>query len=366
MTVLPVFPLWALAVLAAIVVGFTVWRIRANRVGKYGRRGWILRGSAMLLLLLAALRPGWPAGESRAVVADLDVFLVVDTSASMAAEDYDGGRIRLEGVRKDIATLGQEFAGAKFALLTFDDSARVRMPLSQDASALATAVDVLAPQPIEYSRGSSVTAAGELLKERLEAARAEHPGRPALVFYFGDGENTSPDRGAPMGTDPGLIDGGAVLGYGTSEGGRMKAPAAGESGEEGSYLKDPASDGSTEAVSRIDEDRLRDIAGELQVPYLHRQADDPTGVMSQEAKAAAFNTRQFSTRDLGDAGGAVRLELYWLFALGAFSLLLGEPLKHATALRNSAALQRSPAARESTAPRESTASQESAAHRGSR
>ena len=42
-----------------------------------------------------------------------------------------------------------------------------------------------------YSKGSSVTAAGKLLTERLRAARDSHPERPRLVYYLGDGEQTS-------------------------------------------------------------------------------------------------------------------------------------------------------------------------------
>ena len=84
-----------------------------------------------------------------------------------------------------------ELAGARFSLLTFDSNAIVRMPLTTDTSALDTAVTVLQPQVTAFSKGSSITAARKLLAERLRSARDSHPERPRLVYYLGDGEQTS-------------------------------------------------------------------------------------------------------------------------------------------------------------------------------
>ena len=50
--------------------------------------------------------------------------------------------------------------GARFAMVTFDSQAVVRMPLTTDASALDTLAGVLEPQVTVYSTGSSVTVPG--------------------------------------------------------------------------------------------------------------------------------------------------------------------------------------------------------------
>lgn len=341
MTFAPDLPWWMVMAAAVAVIGFVAWQL-TRRPGRLTRQAWILRGTAVLFLLLAALRPGVPGGENPAGVADLDVFFVVDTTASMTAEDYDGGQPRLEGIRTDIRAIAEELAGAKFGLVTFDDTARVQMPLTRDASALMAGVQALSPQPTQYSRGSSVTAAGPVLRERLKAAGEQHPGRPAFVFYFGDGEDTSAGPPARLAIDSGLVNGGAVLGYGTTQGGRMRESLPRSRGSEGetdtgAYIQDRSSGEAKDAVSRINEERLRDISDELGVPYVHRESGDAPAAMLREAKAAAFRA--------GEGNGPGRVELYWIFALAAFVLALGEPLRHGAALRETLSVMQAPTKR---------------------
>lgn len=320
LTFAPVLPCWLIAAAALAVVvsaAVTLHRKRGARPVRFA----MLRSTALLLLLAAALRPGWPGGEARAATAELDVFFVVDSSTSMAAEDYGDAAPRLEGVRNDITAIARELAGAKFALITFDGAAGVRMPLTQDADALATAVELLQPQAAMYAQGSSVTVAGPLLEERLTVAKAQHPGRPAVVFYLGDGENTSSEQGAAeLGIEPGLVAGGAVLGYGSSHGGRMKDIAG-----DGAYLEENADGGRRNALSRIDEGQLRRIAEGLGVPYLHRDAGDAIGMALGKARPGTLSAT--------DEDGKGRTELYWIFALLAFAAALPEPARHAVALK---------------------------------
>ncbi|MBB6403220.1 VWA domain-containing protein [Arthrobacter sp. AZCC_0090] len=326
MTYSPVLPWWVLAIAAlAVVVLLTVMLARKGRAR---RSAWLLRAAAVLLLMLAALRPGWPGGDSRAASADLDVYFVVDTSASMGAEDYAGGKPRLDGVRSDIAAVARELAGAKFALITFDGAASVRMPLSQDATALATAVEILQLQPPQYASGSSITVAAPVLSQRLKAAKEQHPGRPALVFYLGDGENTSAKAAGSFAVDAGLVDGGAVLGYGTAGGGRMKDISGDHiSGHQG-YIQDTSGRERRDAVSRIDEEQLGSLAAQLGVPYVHREAGATPDAMLSKARPGALTVGEDPAE--GTSGG--RVELYWLLAVVAFLLALHEPIRHAMTL----------------------------------
>lgn len=317
MTFAPLIPWPFLLAAAAIVITFTGWLVLSGR--ERGREVTLhaIRAAAVVLLLLAALRPGWPGGEAKTARAELDVFFVVDTSTSMSAEDYKGTETRLSGVRTDILAVAKELAGAKFSLITFDNKASVRMPLSQDATALQTAVTTMQPQNPRYAAGSTITAAGNLLKDRLTAARTQHPGRPALVFYAGDGENTAAQAPGRFAVDSGDINGGAVLGYGTKEGGRMKDPSG------PGYVRDK---NNGDAISRADEEALKAISAQLNVPYVHRAAGDSPSPMLSKATPGSLQ----STVD----GGPGRVELYWLMSLAAFLLLMHEPLRHAAALRS--------------------------------
>ncbi|UXM90037.1 vWA domain-containing protein [Paenarthrobacter sp. JL.01a] len=329
MTVAPILPWPLLAAVGLGAIAFTVWSLRPWTLATQRRspqrrsprkvRPALNRCVVVVLLLLAALRPGWAGGHAQTSTAELDVFFVVDTSTSMGAEDYNGAATRLSGVQRDVMAIAQELAGAKFSLITFDDKATVRMPLSQDATALQTSMATLQPQNPRYAKGSSVTGAGQLLKERLVAAREQHPGRPALVLYAGDGENTSAAAPSPM--DGSIVAGGAVLGYGTEAGGRMKDYSRNTT----AYVKDRNQSGGQDAISRIDEQQLRSIAEELNVPYAHRTAKEPVSDMLGKAQPGTLSA---STED---APG--RIELYWLLALAALALAIPEPLRHLRALR---------------------------------
>lgn len=322
MTLQPIFPWWLMAGLIAAVVVFLGWRLflAVRKPAGARRREWMLRGALVLLLLAAALRPGVPGGSAQAATADVNVFFVVDTSSSIVAEDYGDAAPRLDGVRLDIMAIAGELPGARFSLLTFDSSAVVRMPLTTDTTALDTAVAVLRPQVTAFSKGSSVTAAGKLLSERLQAAQDSHPERPRLVYYLGDGEQTSAAAPETIKLDGGLVNGGAVLGYGTAGGGRMKENAGQRSGADGGagYIQDRTSGSGRDALSVIDEDRLQGIAGQLGVPYVHRSAGDAVAPMMQAADPGELA----SVSNGEELGG--RAELYWIFAFGAFLLGLRE------------------------------------------
>ncbi|WP_426002911.1 vWA domain-containing protein [Paenarthrobacter sp. NyZ202] len=322
MTFAPIiaWPFIAVSVVATLL--FTVWVLARGGQPRQAVRSTAVRCAAVVLLLLAALRPGWPGGEATTASTDLDVFFVVDTSTSMAAEDFNGSATRLSGVSADVMAIAKELAGAKFSLITFDSKASVRMPLTRDTTALQTAMATLQPQSPRYARGSSVTGAGPLLKERLHKAREQHPGRPALVFYAGDGENTSagPPDALPLG--PSETAGGAVLGYGTDQGGRMRDA----SGSGAGYLQDRSGDGPRDAVSRIDETQLQEIAGQLNVPYVHRDGTGPASDLFTKAEPGTLVPG-------GEDRSPGRTELYWLLALAAFLLAMQEPLRHVAGLR---------------------------------
>ncbi len=282
---------------------------------------WLRRGLLAALLCVAILRPVLPGGSAEAATADLNVFFVVDTTTSMVAEDHGNGAPRMDGVRQDIMAIAEGLAGARFSVITFDTKGHVRMPLTTDTLALETITSVLEPQVTSYAKGSSITAARQVLAERLAAARDSHPERPQLVFYLGDGEQTSGEEPEPLVPDSGPVAGGAVLGYGTDAGGRMKENTGMENdgGAQGvPYVQDGSGGTTRDAVSRIDEGRLREIAGQLDVPYVQRAAGDPPAAMLQRARPGAL----VHTQDVHSLQG--RTELYWVFAAGAFVLGLVE------------------------------------------
>ena len=125
--------------------------------------------------------------------------------------------------------------------------------------------------------------------------------------------------------DASLVNGGAVLGYGTAQGGRMKEKANYSSAAGTDYIQDRSGGSAGDAVSRIDEDMLRGIAAQLGVPYVHRAAGDAVAPMMQAARPGALKETSESLEG--------RVELYWAPALAAFVLALWESLRVLRQLR---------------------------------
>lgn len=273
----PILPWWLL--LVVMVAGLVACLAAARQ----SRRSsvWARRALAVVLLTGIALRPGATNAEGAGVTTDLDVYFVVDRTASIVAEDYDGGRPRLEGVKQDMLALAQSLPGARYALIGFDNNIVDLMPLTSDLGAFAVTVDILHPEMTTYSTGSSPRLPAEQLAARLNAAAEQEPDRRRVLVLVTDGEATAEtppsDSYAPVAD---LIDGGVVLGYGTDRGGRMRE-WSGATGSVGAPLIEDPSSGIA-AVSRIDEPTLREIAGELEVSYIHREGPGAIGEVVRE------------------------------------------------------------------------------------
>ncbi|KQN45698.1 VWA domain-containing protein [Frigoribacterium sp. Leaf44] len=311
----PVLPWWLLGVAAVALLGFTGWRVVAERGRRRVLLTWVRRLVIVALLLVVAVRPSLPGGSAQASVAQLNVFFVVDTTSSIAAEDWGDGQRRLDGVRSDIAEVTSQLAGARFSLLSFDSTAVLRTPLTDDASAVVAAADAMNQEVTYYSSGSSVSEANDLLAERLTEARQSAPERANVVYYLGDGEQTSGTEPESFAASAGDVDGGAVFGYGTEQGGKMRVfDGYGDEYSTEEYIQDRTQAGDPDAVSRIDEDALRRIADQLGVPYVHRTADTSVDAAVADARDGAVAS------DEGRADSLI--DLYWLAAIPAFLLLL--------------------------------------------
>jgi len=298
------------------IAGLAVWRLVRGRGA--GRLVWALRVVLVLACGLLLVRPGIVSGEAQTLVTDVDVVFVVDTTASIVAEDWDGDRPRLEGLRDDVQEIVDRYPGARYSVITFDADAIVRVPLTSDATALRSSMSVLRPEATANSRGSSVGVAAELLEDTLRAADDITPERIRMVFYLGDGEQTSSGEIESFAGSADLIDGGAVLGYGTAEGGPMRTTAFGDSS--GSYI---LYQGST-ALSVIDPDNLRGIADDLGVDYQERSAEAPLDL----PEIPTETTVEGATTSVAD--------LSWIVAL-AIAVLLAVELSRATTLLATAA-----------------------------
>lgn len=279
-----VWPVWALVIVVGPMLALCVlawWRARRTQDGT--ERAWLRRTGMVLATLAIGLAPAVPA-ETETVETNAEVFFVVDRTGSMAAEDYNGDRARLEGVRHDIVAVMEALPGARYSVIGFDSQAARQLPLTTDSRAVRSWAETLRQEITWYSAGSTIDRPVATLTQTLEAAAERNPANVRLVFFLSDGENTDGDNSSAAPQEDAyahlapLVDGGAVLGYGTAEGGQMRSydgTDASGPGTDAPWIADETQPGSPPAVSRIDETNLRRLAEDLGVEYVHRIEPGP-------------------------------------------------------------------------------------------
>jgi Ca-activated chloride channel homolog len=291
MTFEPVVPAAILAVIAVAVIAtrlITMRQLMNARTGRATVLRWCGLTLALLLLLIAAARPVLaPSGKVAAPQgnsSNANVFFIVDRSVASAVTDWGDGEPRIAGMRADIATLIRDHPRARFAVIGFASRPSLDWPLSDDAFSLDPVVARLAPyadQTPDAQYQVNAAAAANVLRYQLIASGQQYPGSKNLVFYLGSGARNSRAPQGEFDTVAGSVDGGSVLGYGA-----------------------------------LDEPELTGIAGQLGVPYVHRQDGQP---IPESSTAAPPSTSAAGSDDVAE-----RRELYWVFTSVAAVLLLAE------------------------------------------
>jgi hypothetical protein len=292
MTFQPVMPLAVLGVIAFVVIAMRLVTMRRLYTTTGARWSTVWRWTgltlAVLLLLIAAARPGIDHGERAAAARAADntnVFFVVDRSPDSAVEDYGDNRPRMSAIRDDIEGLIDQYPGARFAMIAFASRPSLDWPLSEDAFSLRPQVARLTPYPPNPDdENVNAAAAANVLRYQLIGAGQQYPNSESLVFYLGSGAAGSDAPQGEFEPTAGSVDGGAVFGYGAAR----------------------------------NEPGLRAVAQQLGVPYVDRSDGGPIARF-----APGGGTPQPTT---GPASSDVpgRTELYWVFTLVAAVLLLVE------------------------------------------
>jgi hypothetical protein len=279
MTLQPVLPLLLLGAVAAAIVVARVAALRRLTAAGRTRTALLRWGGvtlAALLLLVAAARPVIGSDDQGIVRAagdgDPNVFIVVDRSADMRVEDLAGDRERMAGARDDISALIDRYPDARFAVISFASRPSLDWPLSADTWSLRPVTSAMTPY---------ASAADAVVQTNVGAAGASETQVPQRQFELPEG----------------AVDGGAVLGYGSADGGPIP--------------------GTDVARSAIDEQALRGVADQIGVPYVPRDGTVPLAGVLQDQGTVIGPPPPV-------AAPAGRIELYWAPAIGAAILVLIE------------------------------------------
>ncbi len=279
----PIIPIWLMTVICIILVILLMYdrqkkikKLKENsnklsNIKKYNINTTI-EVIIISLLFIINLRIMIPNGEINTVESDLDIMFVVDTSVSMKALDYDGQKERLEGVISDCCYIIDELSGCKFSIITFGDTVQRLIPFTTDSDMVQAELKSIKLENDFYAKGTSINSVNSELEKTLKNENERQNGNSKIiVFFITDGEITK--DGEKLESFSNLkqyVLDGAVLGYGTTNGGKMIYSLYEDSADgvdKYLYYYDENYNKIT-AISKIDENNLKKLSTDIGIDYI--------------------------------------------------------------------------------------------------
>ena len=307
MIIHPIVPI----VIMLIICGILTFLARTKDKFSYIRRIAII-----ILLFIVNLRIMVKSNNVTVMNNNLDVLFVIDTTISMMAEDYDENVARLEAVKVDCNHIIEELGGAKYALITFNNESQIAMPYTTDTNTIIQYLDIIQVMDEIYAKGSSLNTPIENMEYLLKSSLKKE-GRNRIVFFISDGEITNDEKIKSYKSLQEYIANGAVLGYGTESGGKMKIFDKYLNTEV--YVEDRTSEKFPYpyAVSKKDEKNLKQIADDLDIDYIYMDRQSNIDKKIEEIKNEYLVNDQESIEDN-------YTDIYYIFVIPILILLLYE------------------------------------------
>jgi len=272
--------LWALAILPLLVLLYAQAERRSaiklrefvsprllpqlagnvDRVRRAIRFAFVLLALALAIIALA--KPHWGYTYEDVKRRGLDLLFAVDTSRSMLSNDVAPNR--LERVKLAAQDLITELQGDRAGLIAFAGRAFLQAPLTIDYDAAVESINDLDTKTIPEG-GTNISEAIALATQTFGKSAM---GNRALII-FTDGEELSGDAvtEAKKAADAGVKI--FTVGVGTAQGSLIPVEGQGEAG----FVKDAKGQ---VVKSKLDENRLREIAQATGGIYLHLESGPQT------------------------------------------------------------------------------------------
>lgn len=257
MKINPIIPIWLMAV---ICVGIVLLK-------RKGTWPYIRQIMIAVLLFVINLRIMVPSGKYTVQKQEMNeyVLFVIDDTISMLAEDYNGSDTRLSGVQNDCKYIMDSLPGARFAAVSFNNTASVLSPFTDNTEYVSNVIEAMYPIESLYARGTSINVPKDMMYNMLQDVKNKK-GADTAVFFISDGEVNDGSKIDSFADLAKYVGGGAVLGYGSTSGGNMHIKTYDGTVEE---IMDTSDYPYKPAVSRINEDNLEKIAADLGIKYIN-------------------------------------------------------------------------------------------------
>ena len=300
----PIIPLWLMGIICVALLFF-------KRKGIFN---YIRQIVIIVLIFVINMRIMIVSDNVSKMTSNVDVLFVIDNTISMLAEDYDGNGRRIDAVKSDCDYIMKELAGASFSVAVFEGELKRSMPYTIDSEMINLAIEALEGESYYYAKGTSLNDIMSKMDTVLDNDRDTYK----VIFFISDGEVINGDKLESHSGLSDYMDTGAVLGYGTEEGGPMRPRSSATDTGERDYIDYYDDDGLKTGISKIDEDNLKLIAKDLGVDYVHATSRSDIKDIVKEIKKDVSASAEFEKSD-GKVGYE---ETYYYFVVGLLALLV--------------------------------------------
>jgi Ca-activated chloride channel family protein len=178
----------------------------------------------------------------------MDVFIAVDCSASMLAEDLKPNRMSYAKLL--LGQLIEKLVGDRIGIITFAGQAAIQCPLTVDTQAAAQLLDALQVGLVQ----TPGTAVGDAIRASFRGlAAGEQSNRVLILLTDGEDHKSDPIGAAKEAKSKGVTI--FPIGIGSAQG--EPIPDINENGERLGYKRDQKGD---VVLSKLDESSLQEIA----------------------------------------------------------------------------------------------------------
>ena len=301
MSTFPIIPIWIMAIICFIMLFFIITKTKK-----------IIHILIVILIFIINLRIMILSGNSKIVSNNLDVLFVIDNTISMVAEDYNGNNTRLSGVKNDCKNIIKRLNGARFSVITFNNTAKIVIPYTRDSNMAIEAIDIIEPIEELYAKGSSLNTPIETIISSLKSSTKKGD-KKRIIFFISDGEITDNSNIANFSEISKYIDNGAIMGYGTTKGGYMKSKD--KYSETESYITEYSNSKYEKAISRINENNLKKIAKDINIDYINMENQNKINNKLKEIEKLINNTTESIEKSNYD-------DIYYIFVIPLLILLI--------------------------------------------
>ncbi len=220
----------------------------------------LLTAIALFFIFLALLKPSWNKKEETLIQEGRDLFIALDISRSMLAQDVLPNR--LTHAKNMIRALVNALPADRIGLILFSGSSFVQCPLTRDRSAFFMYLDHIDIDTI----ASGSTAIDKAIDQALHAFKESGTQKNKLLLLFTDGEDFSSNLAALK--QEAQNQGATIftIGVGTPQGAPI--PMFDVRGNPAGHLKDAKG---TVVITALNEGILQTLAHDVGGIYVHAQ-----------------------------------------------------------------------------------------------